>query len=129
MVLLHTRLGHADVVYAEKFRRIAPLEQLVHGFLSVLPVSALGIVAAMHWPDITTLPWTLRLDESPSVRRGAVVFIGSYVLLAGLPNLEEYLRAAGRLRREAEFVNRGKSTPLFRKSKETSWNALKKPLK
>jgi hypothetical protein len=97
-VALHTWLGHADVVYTGSRRRIAPLEQLVHGFMAVLPVAATGVFAAMHWEELVYSPWTLRLRDPPLSWRAVLVVVGSYFVLAGLPILEEYLRTSGRLR-------------------------------
>lgn len=94
---LHAWLAHADTVYTAKLRRISALEQLVHGFMNVLPVAAVGILAAMHWNGITSLGWTLRSRDPPLPWRDAALFIGSYFVLAGLPILEEYLRTSGRL--------------------------------
>jgi hypothetical protein len=97
-VFAHTLLAHADVAYTEGLRRISPLEQLVHGFLSVVPLAACGILAALHWSDLRTLPWTLQSRHPPLPWRATVLFVGSFFTLGGLPILEELLRTSGRLR-------------------------------
>lgn len=97
-VLAHTLLAHADVSYTEGRRHISPLEQLVHGFMDVLPLAAAGILGAMHWSELQSRPWTLAFRDPPLPWTGRILLVGSFFLLAGLPILEEFLRTSGRFR-------------------------------
>ena len=93
-VLLHTVLSVADVSYTDGRRYISPLEQHVHGFMSVLPVIAVGIIAVLNWTEILNSGWALRPKAVPvSPGRGALL-VGSYVILAGTPIVEELIRTS-----------------------------------
>jgi hypothetical protein len=96
-LLAHTLLAHADLTYTEGLRRISPLEQLVHAFMIVLPLTAAGILGVMHWGDIQSLPWALSPRDPPLRWPAAALFLGSFFVLAGVPVLEEFLRTSGRL--------------------------------
>jgi hypothetical protein len=97
-VVAHTLLAHADITYTEGLRRISPLEQLVHGFLVVLPLAAAAILAAMHWGDLGSLPWALQPRDPPLPWRATAIFVGSFFALGGLPIVEELLRTSSRFR-------------------------------
>ena len=110
-LLAHTLLAHADVTYTEGLRRISPLEQLVHAFMIVLPLAAAGILAAMHWGDIESLPWTLLPRDPPLRLPTAALLLGSFFVLGGVPVLEEFLRTSGRLRHhQVEHGDQGRES-------------------
>jgi hypothetical protein len=48
-LILHQATAMWDVAYAHKRREIRPIEQHVHSLLEVLPLTALLMVAALHW--------------------------------------------------------------------------------
>src|SRR5687767_3001197 len=77
-VLMHTVLGVADVAYTQDRRYISPLEQFVHGFMSVLPVVAVGLVGIIHSSDILSSPWALRPKDAPIPWRQMGLLVGSY---------------------------------------------------
>jgi hypothetical protein len=91
-VLAHSVLAFLDVTYTYGKRIISPLEQTIHGYMEVLPWVAVALFGILHWPQIVTdaasLTWVPR--EQIDARRFAL--IGSFVVLAGAPVLEEYLR-------------------------------------
>ncbi|HTE42291.1 MAG TPA: hypothetical protein VK629_15820 [Steroidobacteraceae bacterium] len=90
-IVAHTVLSFIDVAYTQGRRHISPFEQHVHGFLDVIPVAALGLIAALNWPAIQNSSWTIEArGDLPTF--GTSVLIGSYFVLAGVPILEELLR-------------------------------------
>jgi hypothetical protein len=93
IALVHTALSFIDVVYSEKRRRISPAEQLIHGFLDVIPLIAVGLLAVLNWPlrsHPTTDPW---FQSAPRF------LIVSFCVLAGTPILEELVRTLHARRR------------------------------
>ena len=91
-VVSHSMLAFLDVSYTDGRRHISPLEQTVHGFMDVLPLVAVALLGALHWPDIDTPVASplFALREAPG--RGSVLLIASFAAFAGLPILEELLR-------------------------------------
>lgn len=55
LVIAHSVLAHVDVSYTDGRRRIMPIEQLVHGFMDVLPLVAVALLGVLHWPEITAI--------------------------------------------------------------------------
>lgn len=105
--VLHHAVAFVDVRYATAERRVLPIEQMVHGFLEVLPIVAFLLVSALEFGQVQALfgvgrepaDFPLRLREPPL----SAMYIGSVLgtaLAAGLlPYLEEFircLRASGR---------------------------------
>jgi len=91
-VLVHTALAYLDVIYTDGKRYISPFEQLVHGFMDVLPLVAVAIFGVLHWQAIgaglegaslTLVPWG-------GSRLG---LLASFTVLAGAPIIEELVRA------------------------------------
>lgn len=97
-VIAHTALAIADVSYTLGRRHISALEQHVHGFMTVLPAVAVGIVAILHWNEIASSDWVLRLKDVPLRARDAGLLLGSYLVLAGVPIAEELVRTSSRFR-------------------------------
>ena len=89
-VVAHSALAYADVAFTEGRRFIAPLEQQVHGYMEVLPVAALAVLAVLHWETLSIPDWMWRPKPAPAA--GAWTLVGSYLVLAGAPVLEELLR-------------------------------------
>ena len=53
--LLHEATALWDVSYAVKLREVSPVEQHVHGFLQTMPLIAIALVSALHWPELQEL--------------------------------------------------------------------------
>lgn len=90
-VLAHSVLAHLDVSYTDGQRYISPVEQLIHGFMDVLPLVAVAIFGVLHWSEIgaglTGASFSLvRLGES------RVWLLASFLVLAGVPIMEELVR-------------------------------------
>ena len=54
-ILLHHAIAYVDVRYANATRRVTPVEQMVHSFLEVLPISAFLLVCALDFAQLGAL--------------------------------------------------------------------------
>jgi len=52
---LHHAVAAVDLVFANPRRRIAPREQMIHSFLEILPITALILLAILHWSQFSAL--------------------------------------------------------------------------
>jgi hypothetical protein len=97
-LILHEATAYWDVSYASAHREVKPIEQHVHSFLEVLPLTGLLMVIALHWdqfislfgfgparfefvPKPDPLPWTYILT-----------MLGLTLLFEVLPYCEEFVR-------------------------------------
>jgi hypothetical protein len=96
-VLVHTTLGYVDVAYTDGRRRISPFEQQVHGFMAVLPIAAVVIVAVAHWEEIRDAGWIFQVGGGAVARPTATWLLVSFLVLAGAPIVEELIRTSRRL--------------------------------
>ena len=100
-VAAHSFTAWLDLRWTTPRRRIPVGEQLVHGFLFVLPFVALAIVIVLHWrswldlfrPSLAS-PESWRLLPRDPAFDGAVLagVIGAGVVLGVLPGLVEFGR-------------------------------------
>jgi hypothetical protein len=90
LVLAHSALSYIDVRYTDGRRRIRPVEQAVHGFMDVLPLVAVALLGVQHWEEIRAGSVTFALHPAVGLER--VLLLSSFVVLAGLPVIEELLR-------------------------------------
>ncbi|WP_129781622.1 hypothetical protein [Peristeroidobacter soli] len=90
-VLAHTALAHLDVSYTDGQRYISPFEQLIHGFMDVLPLVAVAIFGVLHWQEIGAGLNGASLAAVPA-DAGRVLLLASFIGLAGVPILEELAR-------------------------------------
>jgi hypothetical protein len=110
LVIAHSVLSYIDVRYTDGRRRISPLEQTVHGFMDVLPLTAVAVLGVQHWQEIRGGSMIVVLGSAMDRDRG--LLLSSFVVLAGVPVLEELLRtlrasavSVQRSRRVAEYEN------------------------
>jgi hypothetical protein len=101
-IVLHTTLSLADVSYTDGRRYISPIEQHAHAFMVVLPVVAAAIVALLNWDPIVSSQWVLRPKAAPLPAVPAYLLVGSYLVLAGAPIVEELVRTSRRFRDHQE---------------------------
>lgn len=90
-VLAHSVLAYMDVSYTDGRRYISPVEQLIHGFMNVLPVVAVSMFGVLHWQQIAgglNGAWF----AISSLYSSRVLLLASFVVLAGAPIIEELLR-------------------------------------
>jgi hypothetical protein len=90
----HSVVALRDVSYTQGRRFISPLEQHVHGYMEVLPVVAVGLLAILNWDEITASPWTLRWKPRPVAAMGTIALLASFCVIAGTPIVEELIRTS-----------------------------------
>lgn len=101
---VHTVLSFVDVSYTIGRRRITVLEQHVHGVLNVLPFMAVALFAMLNWNELLTGS-ALRWKDAPLAPQQQLILIGSFVILAGAPVLEELFRTRQHVRDEHLIVS------------------------
>src|SRR5262245_23728349 len=52
---LHEATAIWDVRYAARHRRVCPVEQHVHAVLEIMPLTAILLLASLHWPQFVAL--------------------------------------------------------------------------
>jgi len=109
----HSVLAFFDVSYTQGRRFISPLEQHVHGYMDVLPVVAVGLLAVLNWEEVTAAQWILRWKSPPLASATHVALLGSFFVLAGAPIVEELIRTSKRESRRRAV------TPALRPSSDT----------
>jgi hypothetical protein len=89
-----------DTAFASQLRRITPIEQHIHSFLELLPLTALLIVVILHWLQFLSLwgmgsataRFELVLKREPLPWTYVAGFLIASALLEILPFLEEFVR-------------------------------------
>jgi hypothetical protein len=97
-VVVHSWLSFADVSFTDGRRRISPLEQHAHGFMTVLPIVALGAAVLLYQREWQDAGPVLRPRNDESAGPSAAWLIASFFVLAGTPIVEELIRCSRRLR-------------------------------
>ena len=103
LLLLALWLAHESVTWNElryvvRRREVGPVEQIVHGFLEVLPLAAILMLAALNPEqalgvfDWGTADWSLRMRAWPEPVGETATLVGVTLLLPLVPLLEENLR-------------------------------------
>ena len=96
--LLHEATAYWDVRYATSRREVAPVEQHVHSFLEILPLTGLLLVVALHWEQFISLFGfgPARFDflpkSDPLPWNYILTVMGLTLLFEVLPYLEELVR-------------------------------------
>jgi hypothetical protein len=54
-ILVHHLIAYVDIAYANNTRRVTPLEQMVHSFLEIAPITAFLLVGVLYWPQLQSL--------------------------------------------------------------------------
>jgi hypothetical protein len=91
-VLTHSVLAFVDVSYTSGRRYISPFEQQVHGYLDVIPLIAVCLFGALHWSQPQAGATAFVLDDGFVAGKPAVLLL-SFAVLAGVPVIEELIRA------------------------------------
>jgi hypothetical protein len=99
-LVLHEATAIWDVRYANATREVPPVEQHVHSVLEMLPLTALLIVVALHWPQFAALfgagtesaDFSLRLKQPPLPWLYVTVMLALVLLFEVLPYGEEFMR-------------------------------------
>jgi hypothetical protein len=94
-ILLHHAVAYWDVRYANSAREVSPLEQMIHSFLELLPITAFLLVWAICWPQlIGAADEGLRLRDRPLPPTYVACLLGAAAVLNLLPYLEELWRTS-----------------------------------
>lgn len=108
--IAHTVTAYRDVRYAVGRRHIPVFEQFVHSFLIVLPLTALAIIAVLHWQQLQALvdpfnatagTWSLRWRDPPFAPGTIIAVLGASFLFGIVPGLVEFARTQAAHRRMA----------------------------
>ena len=99
-LLLHEATAFWDVRYATATREVTPLEQHVHSFLEMLPLTALLIIVVLHWGQFLALfglgsepaSFTIAVKPEPLPWRYVVAILIVTLLFELLPYVEEFFR-------------------------------------
>ena len=115
-LILHEITGYYDLKLAMTTRRVTVFEHQVHSALEILPLTAILLVMALHWPQTLALFGAgieradLSLGPKQIPRWGEIIPPAiAFVCLAILPYLEELWRglyARPRKQSEREMVSR-----------------------
>jgi len=104
-VVLHHAVAAVDLVFANPRRHIAPREQMIHSFLEIFPITALMLLAVLHWPQLLAL---FGAGPEPAIFAPHLRFLpaslvasilGAAFLLNLVPYIEELCRCLARARR------------------------------
>jgi len=94
----HESVTWNELRYVVRRREVGPVEQIVHGFLEVLPLAAVLMLAALNPEqalgvfDWGTADWSLRMRACPEPVGETATLVGVTLLLPLVPLLEENLR-------------------------------------
>lgn len=99
-IVLHELTALWDVRYASRRRYISPLEQHIHSFMEVLPLTALLFVSVMYWGQFAALfgfgsdppRFDFRFKPDPIPAPYLVTLLGAVASLVVLPYAEELWR-------------------------------------
>ncbi len=100
--IAHTVTAYRDIRYTAPRRHISAFEQLLHGFLIVLPLAALAIVIVLHWSAFRAMlglsnaygeSWAWRWRDPPFDVGVIMAVLGASFVFAILPGLIEFLHA------------------------------------
>lgn len=96
LLILHELTTWVELRVVVPLRPVSPLEQMVHSFMELLPLTALLLLVALSAahaaPGIGLDSWQLRSRTGPLPQPYVTVMVGAMVLLNGLPLIEEALR-------------------------------------
>ena len=112
IVVLHTATTYWDIAYTLRHRRIGAFEQMVHGWLQLLPFIAFALLALAHWPQAQALlggdagSWAWRWRDPPLPPVLIASVLGLSLVFAMLPAVLEFIQAL-RVRARARGSARG----------------------
>ena len=109
MFLIHEATALWDVRYAVTKRTVTPVEQLIHSFLEIIPMTAIICVSALHWDQFKALfgfgpdqaRFILAWKAEPLPVSYLLALIVAALLLAIIPFAEELYRGV-RARRASQ---------------------------
>ena len=96
--LLHEGTTFIELRYTVPRREVAPLEQMIHSFMEILPLLLLGLLAVIGWDQGQALfdggraDFALRATRTPWPPAYLLAVAGSVLLFNVLPMAEESVR-------------------------------------
>lgn len=97
--IAHEVTSFWDVRYATTRRKVPPIEQHVHSFLELLPLTAILFVVALHWDQFVALAsqngqgrYTLEWKHQPLPAGYLISFLAFTIVFNVLPFSEEFWR-------------------------------------
>jgi len=129
--LAHETTALSDVQYAVARREVTPIEQHVHSFLELMPLTSLCLLAVLHWDQFAALfglgdapaEWRLRLKDQPLPKAYVAAVLGAIVLFNLAPYVEELwrgLRATPRNEAATDIRSKSFATDTFGKNRAAS---------
>jgi hypothetical protein len=98
-LLLHHWVAWLDISYANNTRIVAPVEQMIHSLLEILPWTAFLLAGILYWDQLTALftapahaDFAPRFKTHPLPMAYIATFLTQAFLLNVLPSLEEMAR-------------------------------------
>ena len=111
-IVLHHAVAYIDVRYANGQRGISPLEQMVHSFLELLPITAFLLLCTLEFSQVRAAlgfsaeqaDFGIHLRRQP-LHTGYIAFVMlSAAVIDFLPYLEELVRCVRAARRKADVA-------------------------
>ena len=108
-IVLHHAVAYIDVRYANATRLVRPIEQMVHSFLEIMPITAFLLVSTITFDQLEALfgigqahaEFALRLRQLALPTWYIAAVLSGAFLFNLVPYLEEFLRC---LRARAALV-------------------------
>jgi hypothetical protein len=97
-IFLHHAVAFVDVRYANQTRAVTPVEQMVHSFLELLPITAFLLIGALHFGQLAALfgggdaQWMPHLKLHPLPLWYSASVLAGAAVLNFLPYVEELVR-------------------------------------
>ena len=98
-LIAHELTTLADLRYASSARLISPIEQLIHSFLEIIPLTATLFIAVLHWPEFLSLfgiggeaDFSIRGKQPPLPTSYVSTVLIAVVVFQLIPYLEELWR-------------------------------------
>jgi hypothetical protein len=115
LIVCHHSVVFVDLHYANHRRAITPIEQMIHSFLEMLPITAFLLLAVLHWhellavgQEIRALRFDLHLKSHPLPIWYVGTAIGSAILFNLLPYFEELVRCLKARDQSPQLSNPGR---------------------
>jgi hypothetical protein len=97
--IAHEFTTYWDLSYSITRRKIPPIEQHIHSFLELLPLTAIVLVVALHWDQFVALVsqngegrYTVEWKHDPLPAGYLIGFLAFAILFNVLPFIEEFWR-------------------------------------
>lgn len=107
-VVAHMGCSWWDTAYAQPKRYIAPLEQMIHSHLEMLPLFGLAVAVLLHWDALRAPEWTFALRDTALPRWSVVAVLTGLSLGLGFI-FEEWWR--GERTRRALIMAPARASP------------------